>query len=100
LTDGFWAKTKADELYSPEMIASFLVRMEDVTPAILKAINGLGDVERDAKLKETIKALTAEATKDTHYEAIVRDVFGGNQYLLFVYERFPDVRMVGAPPSS
>ncbi len=100
LTDGFWAKTKADELYSPEMVASFLVRMEDVTSVIAEATKGMNDSERAAKMKETIKAITDESTKDTHYEAIVRDVFGDNQYLLFVYERFPDVRLVGAPPSS
>lgn len=100
LTDGFWAKTREEELSSPEMIASFLVRMEDVTAKILKETNGLPDAEKDAKMREVTKTLTTEATKGTHYQAIVRDVFGGNQYLLFVYERFPDVRMVGAPPSS
>lgn len=100
LTDGFVAKTKAEELQSPEIIASFLIRMEDVTPQILAATNGLADAEKDAKQKEVIKNLTAEATKGTHYQAVVRDVFGGNQYLLFVYERFPDVRLAYAPPSS
>lgn len=100
LTDGFVAKTKDEELRSPEIIASFLVRMEDVTPQILAATNGLGDVEKDAKMKEITKSLTTEAVKGTHYQAVVRDVFGGNQYLLFVYERFTDVRLAFAPPSS
>lgn len=100
LKNGFVAKTKADELQSPEIVASFLVRMEDVTPQILAATNGLGDVEKDAKQKELIKKLTTEATKGTHYQAVVRDVFGGNQYLLFVYERFTDVRLAFAPPES
>lgn len=100
LTDGFVAKTKEEELRSPEIIASFLVRMEDVTPQILAATNGLGDVEKDAKMKEITKTLTTEAVKGTHYQAVVRDVFGGNQYLLFVYERFTDVRLAFAPPSS
>ncbi len=100
LTDGFVAKTKAEELQSPEIVASFLVRMEDVTPQILAATSGLSDVEKDAKMKEVIKSLTSEATKGTHYQAVVRDVFGGNQYLLFVYERFTDVRLAFAPPSS
>ncbi len=100
LTDGFVAKTKAEELQSPEIVASFLIRMEDVTPQILAATNGLPDAEKDAKQKEAIKNLTAEATKGTHYQAVVRDVFGGNQYLLFVYERFTDVRLAFAPPSS
>jgi len=100
LTDGFVAKTKEEELQAPEIVASFLVRMEDVTPQILAATNGLSDAEKDAKMKEVTKSLTSEATKGTHYQAVVRDVFGGNQYLLFVYERFTDVRLAFAPPSS
>ncbi len=100
LTDGFVAKTKAEELQSPEIVASFLVRMEDVTPQVLAATTGLSDAEKDAKMKELTKTLTAEAVKGTHYQAVVRDVFGGNQYLLFVYERFTDVRLAFAPPSS
>ena len=100
LTDGFVAKTKEEELQSPEIVASFLVRMEDVTPQILAATNGLSGAEKDAKMKEITKSLTSEATKGTHYQAVVRDVFGGNQYLLFVYERFTDVRLAFAPPSS
>ncbi len=100
LTDGFVAKTKEEELRSPEVIASFLIRMEDVTPQILAATTGLGDVEKDAKMKEITKTLTTEATTGTHYQAVIRDVFGGNQYLLFVYERFTDVRLAFAPPSS
>lgn len=100
LTDGFVAKTRAEELQAPEIVASFLVRMEDVTPQILAATNGLSDAEKDAKMKEVTKSLTTEATKGTHYQAVVRDVFGGNQYLLFVYERFTDVRLAFAPPSS
>ena len=31
LRDGFWAKTKAEELANPGVTASILVRMEDVT---------------------------------------------------------------------
>lgn len=100
LTNGFVAESRDKELSSPEVIASFLIRMEDVTPQILAATNGLPEAEKDAKQREIIKKITTDATKGTHYQAIVRDVFGGNQYLMFVYERFPDVRLVYAPPSS
>ncbi len=100
LTDGFWAKTKEEELKAPQIVASFLIRMEDVTPRILKETNGLPDAEKEAKIKEIIKSITTEATKGTIYEADVKDVFGANQYLLFVYERYRDVRLVGAPPES
>ena len=60
LTDGFVAKTKEEELQSPEIVASFLVRMEDVTPQILAATHGLSGAEKDAKMKEFIKLLRLE----------------------------------------
>ena len=100
LTDGFWAKTKADELPSQEVTASILIRVEDVTDRILKEVNGLSEADRAVKLKEVIKSITDEATKETVYTASVKDMFGGNQYFLFVYEKYTDVRLVGAPPSS
>ena len=39
-----------------------------------------------------------EATKGTHFDADVRSFYYGNAYYLFVYEKFRDVRLVGAPP--
>ncbi len=100
LTDGFWAKTKAEELPSSEVTASILVRIEDVTDRIMKETNGLPEAERAAKLREVSKIITDEATTGTINTASVRDMFGGNQYFLFVYEKYTDVRLVGAPPSS
>ncbi len=34
------------------------------------------------------------------YNASVRSFFGGNEFYLFVYETYKDVRLVGAPPSA
>ena len=90
LTNGFWAYQKSEELPCPEIYASILVKMEDVTERMTKSTE---------KEKE-MKAIVEEATKDTHYEGYVRDMFYGNQYFLFVYEKFTDVRLVGAPPSA
>jgi hypothetical protein len=41
-----------------------------------------------------------EATDGNGYTASVRSFFGGNEFYLFVYEIFKDVRLVGAPPSA
>lgn len=90
LTNGFWAYSKKEELSCPEVYASILVRMEDVTERMTNA---------ESKEKE-MKAIIEEATKDSHYTASVKEMFAGNQYFLFVYEKFLDVRLVGAPPSA
>lgn len=100
LTDGFVAKTREEELPSQEVTASMLQRIEDVTPMILKAIAGLNESERAAKIKEVSKTITDSVTKGNSYTATIKDIFGGNQYILFIYEKYTDVRLVFAPPSS
>lgn len=100
LTNGFWAKTFADELPNPGITASVLVKMEDVTERIKKALDGLNLDEQAAKLKSIKEEIIAEHTKDTHYKGYIKDFFYGNEYYLFVSEVFLDVRLVGAPPSS
>jgi len=101
LTDGFWALNKNEELPNEGLSVRFLVRIEDVTEKILASLDSsMDEAKRSEKIRETGSAITKEATKDTEYEASVRGFFGGNEFYLFVYEVFNDVRLVGAPPSS
>ena len=98
LKEGFWAATLADELPNQHITATFLVRMEDVTAKVLA---GMSDGERDdSKISETIEALESEYSEDGRYTVSVKDFYDGNQYFMFVYEVYKDVRLVGAPPSS
>jgi hypothetical protein len=100
LTDGFWAKDHASELPNEGLTASFLVRMADVSKQINDSLVGLSEAERGAKIQAMSKAIVAEATEGTLYNANVKAFFEGNEFYLFVYETFQDVRLVGAPPSS
>jgi len=101
LTDGFWARTKEEEIPSPTLSIRFLIRIEDVTQQIVKNLtDDLSETDRNNKIQELSKKIETEATKDTHYEASVRSFFGGNEFYLYVFENYRDVRFVGAPPSS
>lgn len=100
LTDGFWAMKRGDELQAKGMTASFLVRMEDVSKIILPKLTGLDEVERAKMIQSLSDSIRKAAVEDTHYNASVKDFFGGNEFYLFVYETFKDVRLVGVPPSS
>ena len=101
LTNGFWAMNRSEELPNPGLTVSFLIRMEDVTD---RALKGVGDempqAERDSLVKANATDVIAKATAGTHYEAAVEPFYYGNQYFLFVYEKFRDVRLVAAPPSA
>lgn len=99
VNNGFWALDKKQELYNPNLKATFLIRVEDVTAKVLAGItDDMDETTRQAKIKEISSALIAEAIKGNHYEAEVKEFFKGNEYYLFVYEVYRDVRLVGAPP--
>ncbi len=101
LTDGFWAKSRAEELANPGKSVTFLVRMEDVTDKINALLNNkMTEEERALTIKKISEKLQKEAIGDTHYEAKISSFFKGNNFYLFIYETFTDVRLVGAPPSS
>ena len=101
LTNGFWAKSQAEELPNPGLTATIIIRMEDVTSKVLANVAaGMTDAEREKKVNEAIAVICKEAIKDTHYGAYIRPFFYGNEYYMFVTETFKDVRLVGAPPSS
>jgi len=101
LSDGFWAMSRKEELKNPGLTVRFLVRIEDVNDRVLEGLNDdMTEAERNEKIKEIGDEIEAEATEDTHYTASVRSFFKGNEFYLFVYEVFRDVRLVGAPPSS
>ena len=101
LKDGFWAKNKNQELVNEDLYARFLVRMEDVTKDVLSSgFRKMTEQEREIAIKKVIRDLEDKAIEGTHYEAEVKEFFEGNEFYLFVYETFRDVRLVGAPPSS
>ncbi|MHC1781111.1 MAG: S46 family peptidase [Bacteroidales bacterium] len=101
LRDGFWALKLEDELQNKGLSVKFLIRMEDVTESILKGYQrGLSESERVKLVDENSKMVVANAIKGTHYQGKIESLYYGNQYFLFVYETYTDVRLVGAPPSS
>ena len=102
LRDGFWAMSRSEELPNKGLTVSFLERMEDVTPIILKGYTSdMTEDERVALVKKNSAALIEEAVKDGNgLRAKVEALYYGNQYFLFLYREYSDIRLVGAPPSS
>jgi len=102
LKDGFWAMNRDEELPNPGLSVSFLERMEDVTESILEGYEAGMDEDQRAKLvKKNSAALIEKVTKEGNgLRATVEALYYGNQYFLFVYRQYDDVRLVGAPPSS
>jgi hypothetical protein len=100
LQDGFWAQSLKEELPNPDLEVRFLDRIENVTSRIFSELSDtLTEEERISKIQEIIDEIETDAAGD-NYEARVRSFYSGNEYYLFVYTVYKDVRFVGAPPSS
>jgi hypothetical protein len=100
LDNGFWAKNNGEEKPIPGMWVSIVLRMEDMTDRVLSEIKGIAEKDRPAKLQEIFKNITDEAKKGTGYDAQMREMFKGNAYYLFVFQKYTDIRLVGTPPQS
>jgi len=101
LTDGFWAKELKDELPNQGLTVSILVRMEDVTDYVLKNIpSHASEMQRSSIIAKAIEELKNKHAENKKYSVEVKPFYYGNQYFMFVYQVFRDVRLVGAPPSS
>ncbi len=101
LTNGFSAMSLEEELPTDNYSASFLKRMDDVTVEVMVGITAETSLEEAEEIKkENIKKLIAKATKGNGFNATVEAMYYTNQYFIFVYQKFTDVRLVLAPPSS
>ncbi|MDP3912696.1 MAG: S46 family peptidase [Bacteroidota bacterium] len=100
LTDGFWAKNRKEELPNSGLSVRFLDRMEDVSHSVLAGTEGKPKDSLSVIITRNTKKITAEASQKGKFDVLVKPLFYGNQYFLYVYEVFEDVRLVGAPPTS
>lgn len=101
ITNGFLAKTLKDEIVAPGYTAQILQRSEDVT-ARFKRFGKIKDlVKRDKAINKKIKEITDKIEKGrSDINATIAKMYSGKQYILYVYKRFDDVRVVYVPPSA
>lgn len=97
LRDGFYAKSRADEMRCPDLDAKVLMSIEDVTgrmPAMpKKGLSGKFAQQRE----EVIKRLESECGAHANETCEVVDLFSGSRYDLYRYRRYADIRLVFAP---
>ena len=99
LQDGFWARSKDQELPNEGLTVSFLTYIEDVTAAVLKGVgDNTSEADRAEIIKKNIQALTKEKKGDRDVKVEIVPFYHNNQYILFVYDVYKDVRLVACPP--
>ena len=101
LTNGFWAMNRADELTNPGLSVKFLVKMEDITNKMLIKIDGKDPLPAQLDTtQQNLERIKKEYISGSGYSADIKPLFNGNQYFIYIYEVYKDIRLVGAPPVS
>ena len=103
LTDGFFALSKDQEMNIEGFEVSFLVRIDDITDRVLANVtNDMSEDERNQAIKTTQNEINTEyADADVHgYDYEVKSFYYGNEFYMFIYNTYRDIRLVGAPPES
>lgn len=101
LHDGFYAHSFQEELPGQGLSVRFLDSIVDVTASVEALLQGLSAADRAAKQTQVLADIAARYSNPaTHVEAMVSPLFKGNQFIVFIYTRYTDIRLVGIPPES
>jgi Peptidase S46 len=100
LRDGFYAYNKGQEIQSA-LTVQFLDKIVDVTKEVEDGVKGLEWADRLKKIPEVYKSITDKVLdKENGLAGRIYSMFSGNQYIMYVYKTYRDIRLVGAPPES
>ena len=100
LRDGFYAYSKDQEIKS-KLTVTFLERIVDVTSQVEGGVKGLAWADRTKKMNDVYKQITDKVSDSINgIQGRIYSMFKGNQYIMYVYKIYRDIRLVGAPPES
>lgn len=96
--NGFYARTRAEELKAPDLELNVLVSIEDVTARVNRAVKTEMTAAEaiDARQAE-IASIENDSLAATNLRSDVVALYRGGQYHLYRYKTYTDVRVVFAP---
>src|SRR6187401_1517590 len=101
LRDGFYSKSRGEEIPAEGLTVQYLLRIDDVTKEVMDSLQGLTGMDRMQRQQKVIMSINGRLSDTAQsIEARVSSLFKGNQFLVFIYQRYKDVRLVVAPPEN
>ena len=101
ITEGFLARTLEEEIEAPGYSAQILREIKDVTSEFVRFKRIKDPVKREKAIDRKITKMTEKIEKGrSDINAVVAKMYNGKQYILYVYDRFDDVRVVYVPPKA
>lgn len=104
LKDGFFAKSRAEELPTPNLTFTFVLAIEDVTAQVEAEARRLGIDNYTRQSYSFTSKMNSELRKKSKYaklkgiESTLLPFFGGNQFYIIYMQEYTDVRLVADPP--
>ncbi len=96
--DGFYARTRAEELKCPDLELNVLQSIEDVTVRVTAAVKPeMKPAESFAARRAIMSTIEKESLEKTGLRSDVVTLYQGGLYHLYRYKKYTDVRLVMAP---
>lgn len=98
VTDGFYARSRAEELKCPDLEMNVLVSMENVSERVQNAARaGVSETEAPAARRAEVARIEKESSESTGLRSDVEALYQGGEYWLYRYKKYTDIRLVFAP---
>lgn len=98
LKEGYYAKSRAEELKCVDLELNVLMSIENVTDRVNAGVkSGMAAAEALAARNAAKAAIEKESLEKTGLRSDIVTLYQGAQYHLYRYKRYTDVRLVFAP---
>jgi len=95
---GFYARTPAEEIKSPDLEVNVLISMEDVTKRVQTSVKeGMSDADSLKARQAEIARIEKESLDKTGLRSNVISLYQGGEYWIYRFKKYTDVRLVMAP---
>ncbi len=98
IKDGFYAKTREEEVACPDLEVNVLWSIDDVTARVTGAAAAdMSSAEANEARRKAMSAIEKESKDSTGMKSEVVTLYQGGAYHLYRYKAYQDVRLVMAP---
>jgi len=98
---GFYARTRAEELKCPDLELNVLQDIIDVTDRVQVNVKDVKTLAEAATARRAIiAAIEKESLAKTGLRSDVVTLYQGGQYHLYLYKKYTDVRLIFAPEQA
>ncbi len=100
LEEGFWARSRAEEMPVKGKTAYFLRKVIDVTEEVAALEQELKTAGKPFGMRKLSYVLEKRYSESEGAEASLSSMWAGEKYYMAIYDTCTDVRLVAAPPVS